>query len=131
MSVLPNFWGRCFKSTASVALVLLSMTACAVEKGHPERPPKPEEPTPLKEVTFTIKADGELVIKDSAGKPIGDKCSTDPKSSDVCPIFRPGHKVQVEQMSDISITKYHGSPQCYFIIVNGRAYVIPGAAFCQ
>jgi hypothetical protein len=126
-----HYLGKNFcKNAASALLVLFSLTACAAER-YPEKPPVSTEPDPLKGVTFTIDPNGELIIKDSNGKPIGDRCSTDPKAENVCSIFKQGHEVQIEQMSNISLTKYHGSPQCYLMIINGRAYIIPGAAYCK
>ena len=107
MRVSPNFWGRCFKNTASVVMVLLSMTACAMEKEYPEKPPKPDEL--LKNVIFTVDDKGAIVIKDSKGREIGQNCSTDPKSDKVCSILKPGHKVEVKEISNITIIEHVGS----------------------
>lgn len=127
MKALRYSGKRFCKNAASAVLVLLSLTACA-DKDNQN---KPSEPGPLKEVTFTIDAEGGFTAKDADGKPIGTACSSNPKSPDACPIFDPNHKVQVENMSNISLVKYSGSPQCYLVIVNGVAYVLPSAAYCK
>ena len=131
MKVLGYSVGRFCKSAASAFLLLLSLSTYAAEMEHDDKPPVHPERSSLKEVTFTIDAEGGFAVKDAHGKPIGTACSTDPKASDVCPIFDPHHKVHVESVSNVSLIKYSGSPQCYLVIINGVAYVIPSAAYCQ
>lgn len=104
--------------------IVLGMSACSKAE-------KPTDPQPGQEFAFTFDARGEVIGKDSKGAPVGEQCSADPKAQNVCPFFRQGHKIQLEQASNIFIARYSGSPQCIAIIVNGRWYVIPNAAYCN
>ena len=84
----------------------------------------------LPEVNLTIR-DGAVVFKDPTGNAIGDECSLDPNAKNVCPILKPGHRVQMEEVVSFSQIKYSGSPQCYLIIVGGKAYILPSAEYCS
>ena len=109
------------------ALLMISgLSACSKE----EKPTNPDT-QPAQEFSFTFDARGEVVGKDSKGLPIGEQCSADPRAKDVCPFFRQGHKIQLEQAANIFIARYSGSPQCVAMIINGRWYVLPSAAYCN
>lgn len=106
MNVFNHFGGRVFKNAASVALILLSMTACAIEKGHPEKPPKPEGPSPIDKVTFTIDAKGNLNIVGAEGLSVKD-CSLNSDAKDRCSFFN--KKVEIEELENIFLMRYKGS----------------------
>lgn len=126
MNVLHYLGKRLGTKLAAGLFVVFGLAACS----EAEKPTDPDT-QPAPEVTFTIDSRGNLNFKDTDGKPLGTQCSTDPKDPNACPIFVEGHKVQVEQLSNVSIIKYHGSPQCYLIFVNGVAYVWPSATYCK
>lgn len=126
MNVLHGLGKRLSTQLTAGLFVVFGLAACALA-GYPDK----GEERPLPEVNFTLTADGRLIAKDNSGKPLGTECSTNPKDTNVCPLLKPGHEVQVEQLTNVSVVKYHGSPQCYLLIVNGRAYVIPGMQYCS
>lgn len=128
MQCSPNFkFGR-VATQALAFLVAAGLSAC----NHADGGKDPDGPSPqLPEVSITFGAGGNIIVKDREGKPMGDQCSPDPKSPNVCPIFKPGHKVQVEQAVYVQGIQYHGSPQCLVLLINGSWYVLPSAAACQ
>jgi hypothetical protein len=126
MNVLNGLGKRLTTQLTAGLFVVFGLAACALA-GYPDK----GEERPIPEVNFTLTAEGRLIVKDSNGKPIGTQCSTNPKDPNACPIFTPGHEVQIEQLTNVSIIKYHGSPQCYLVIFNGIAYVLPSASYCK
>jgi len=126
MNVLHSLGKRLSTKLAAGFFVVFGLAACALA-GYPDK----GDDRPAPEVNITFDASGNVILKDNNGKPMGTQCSTNPKDPNACPIFTQGHQVQVEQVSNISIIKYHGSPQCYFITVNGVAYAWPSAAYCK
>jgi hypothetical protein len=126
MNVLHSLGKRLSTKLAAGFFVVFGLAACALA-GYPDK----GDDRPLPEVNFTIDAKGNFIAKDSNGKPIGDKCSADPKAENVCPMFKPGHQVQVEQVTNVSIVKYHGSPRCAVVLFNGVWYILPSAEYCK
>lgn len=107
----------------------LGLSAC----NHAENGKGPDGSTEgrLPEVAVTFDANGNVLLKDREGKPMGEQCSPDPKSPNVCPMFKPGHKVQVEQASDLLLVRYSGSPQCVTVRIGSNWYVLPSVALCN
>lgn len=125
-----NKWmSHAFAGRIAVLVVAAGLSAC----NHAEQPPAESESarSPLAGIAITFDAKGDVVIRNRDGKPIGDQCSPDPKAPNVCPVFKPGHKVQVEQGVYIQGIRYHGSPECFAMLVNGTWYVLPSASFCN
>lgn len=122
-----------FAAKALAFTFAFGLAACseAEKPRDPETPPISDEPNVLTRFTFAFDASGNIVVKDAEGNAVGEECSPDPKSKDVCPIFKPGHKVQVEQALDLSMIRYTGSPQCVMVQIGGRWYVLPNAALCK
>lgn len=124
---------RYFKLSPVIGRVIACFVAVGLSAcNHAENDKDPDGGQNLSpELTVTFDPAGGVIVKDAAGKSIGDRCSPDPKSSDVCPMFKPGHKVQVEQASDLLLVRYSGSPQCVTVRIGGNWYVLPSAALCN
>lgn len=88
-------------------VAMLGLSACAI--AQKEYPPRPSEGDQLKETKLVVDADGNLSVVDRNGNEVGKPCSTNPKAKDVCPLFKPGHKVEIEEITNISIVRYKGS----------------------
>lgn len=119
MNALRYFGERNRIKSIAAFFVMFVLSAC----GKADKPTDQDtRPQSLPEVTITIDAKGNIILKDSNGRPIDGKCSDDPTSKDACPLFREGHKVQVESITNISIIQYHGSPGCVLIMRGGVLY---------
>ena len=128
MSLIHRVGGRSLKNAAVAALVSISVTACAGDVFKHEKPMPPTdkkpnmEPSVLQGLAITFDAKGNLVVTGPDGQRVEGRCSGDPSSSNACSIFKNGHKVQVEQVIDMSIIQFHGSPQCIVILRGGVFY---------
>lgn len=126
-SKLSRKWmSHAFVGRIAVLFFAAGLSAC----NHAESKDPGESQAGVREFAVTFDAKGNVVIKNRDGKQIGEPCSADPKAPNVCPIFKPGHKVQVEQAVYLQGIRYHGSPECLVLMINGDWYVLPDAAFC-
>jgi hypothetical protein len=120
MSALRYVGERFCKNTASVLLVLFSLTACAAERPTPEKPPVAYEPSPIDKVSFTIDAKGNININGTEGLSVKD-CSLDPESKDRCSMF--DKTIQIEEIQNVFFIRYKGS-NCILYGSGSKAKVV-------
>lgn len=103
--------GRKHSHGCSLALLVavFGLSACVQAQKPVEHAEPPKERDQLEEVKLIIDADGNLSAIDKSGKRVDEPCSTNPKAKNVCPLFKPGHKVEVKEITNVSIVRYKGS----------------------
>jgi len=100
---------------------------------------------------FILDANGNILLKNSNGENVGEKCAIDPASENICSIFQSGSQLLADRPIALTIPSTRNpqnytssqnieakqaasassTPQCYLIFVNGVAYVWPSAEYCR